>query len=78
MLNIKMSTKGGPVFTFSFPGGVARPFTPLVTPLTVACVRSRIGVLRGRSKLSGWKFKKGDHGKNYTLLKQPLRLWSNL
>jgi len=31
MLNIKMSTKGVPVFAFSLPGSAARP--PLATPL---------------------------------------------
>jgi len=34
ILNIKMSTGGGPAFTFSLPGGAARPFAPMsVTPL---------------------------------------------
>jgi len=37
MLNIKMSTKGGPVFTFSLLGRVARPLAPhqLCLPLVV-------------------------------------------
>jgi len=32
-----MSTKGGPLFAFSLPGGAARPLAPLsVTPLLVS------------------------------------------
>jgi len=27
--NIKMSSKGGPVFTFGFPGGAPRPLSPV-------------------------------------------------
>jgi len=33
MRNIKMSTKGGPVFTFSLPGGGLPPCLPSITPL---------------------------------------------
>jgi len=34
ILDMKMPTKGGPIFTFRLTGGAARPFTPLsVTPL---------------------------------------------
>jgi len=33
IINIKISAKGGPVFTFSVPGGEARPLAPSVTPL---------------------------------------------
>jgi len=34
IINSKISAKGGPVFTFSLPGGAARSLTPpLVTPL---------------------------------------------
>jgi len=33
-----MSTKGGPVFTFSLPGGLVAPFPPSVTPLDMICI----------------------------------------
>ena len=39
-LNIKMSAKGGPVFTFSFPGRGPRPLCPAVTSL----LKSSIGI----------------------------------
>jgi len=32
---MKMLAKGGPVFTFSLPGGSARPLSPSVTSLLV-------------------------------------------
>jgi len=36
-----MSTKGVPVFTFSLPGGAARPLAPLsVTPLNLLLAES--------------------------------------
>ena len=43
ILNIKMSTKGGPVFTFSLPGGRLAPSfpPPSVTPLAAALPEKR-------------------------------------
>jgi len=35
----KISTRGGPVFTFGLPGGADRPLAPLsVTPDLIVCV----------------------------------------
>jgi len=36
ILNINMSAKGGPIFTFSLPEGRLAPLPPAVTPLTIS------------------------------------------
>jgi len=40
MLNIKMSSRGGPVFPFSLPGGSGSPPCPLFSYATAGDVRS--------------------------------------